>query len=169
MVRQKLYISNINYFKMKSNTQLSKENIIVRGGFLSKRRKPTEFLCSDVACYGNPGAFEFRVMNHKKEILVTSPLFDYGTNNIGEFLGIAAAFYHAYQKNIDLEVFSDSQVAIGWIASKKCKTKELGISNRLREIIFLAESFLKDIDTSKRLYYWQTKQWGEIPADYSRK
>lgn len=154
---------------MKTKKQLQRENKIVSGGFLSKWNKPTEFLCSDVACYGNPGMFEFRVMNHEKKILVASPLFDWGTNNIGEFLGIAAAFYFARENQIYLDIFSDSQVAIGWVNAKKCRTKEKLLGDRVKNVILHAETFLQSIDTADRLYYWQTKNWGEIPADYNRK
>lgn len=146
-----------------------KNNIRLRSGFLSKTERPQKFICSDVACWGNPGMFEYRVMNESGKILFNSEKFKHGTNNIGEFLGIVQAFEYLYVNNINAEVFSDSQVAILWVNAKKCKTKEGNASPDTIQAVYFAEKFLQKIETRERLFFWQNKNWGEIPADYNRK
>ena len=49
--------------------------------------------------------------------------FELGTNNIGEFLALVHAL--AFLKNQEqpqLPIYSDSQIAIGWVKKGKCKT-----------------------------------------------
>ena len=95
--------------------------------------------------------------------------FPLGTNNIGEFLALvhALAFLKA-QDRPELPIYSDSQIAIGWVKKGKCKTTlARGTkTENLYEYIDKAEEWLKEHSVTNPIYKWNTKGWGEIPADF---
>lgn len=128
-------------------------------------------LAVDAACSGNPGAMEYRgvhVASHQ-EIFHFGPVF--GTNNIGEFLAIVHGLALLKQKEFDMPIYSDSVNAIKWVQQKKCKTK-LPREAKTEELFLLierAEKWLRENTYSTRILKWETRQWGEIPADFGRK
>ena len=96
----------------------------------------------------------------------------FGTNNIGEFLAIVHALALMEQKGIrDHAVYSDSYNAILWVNKKKCKTtlERSERTARVYDIIQRAENWLHTHDVQVPVLKWETKQWGEIPADFGRK
>jgi len=106
--------------------------------------------------------------------------FPLGTNNIGEFLALVHALaFLAGQDMPNLPIYSDSQIAIGWVKKKKCKTtlKRSAKTENLFEYIDRAEAWLKANKVTNPIYNkvtnpiykWDTKGWGEIPADFGRK
>ena len=139
----------------------------------------------DAACSGNPGKMEYQgvFVDFGTEPATTttlfkSPVFDNGTNNIGEFLAIVHALAWQKQKRTHYPIYSDSVNAQKWVREKKCKTKlqpnEKNTS--LFELIERAENWLrenedwmKDNVTVIPVLKWETEIWGEIPADYGRK
>jgi len=71
----------------------------------------------------------------------------------------------------DLPIYSDSQIAIGWVKKGKCKTT-LARKPKTEELftyIERAEAWLKANVITNPIYKWNTKVWGEIPADFGRK
>ena len=70
-----------------------------------------------------------------------------------------------------MPIYSDSANAISWIKQKKCKTKlpRTAETEELFQIIERAEIWLKNNKYSNRIIKWETKEWGEIPADFGRK
>lgn len=126
----------------------------------------------DAASSGNPGIMEYRGVDTRtgKELFHLGP-FEEGTNNIGEFLalvhGLAFLDYHQ-SKRI---VYTDSQIAMGWVRRKKCNTKlkRKPKNDRLFRLIHRAEIWLKKTDYRTPIVKWETKIWGEIPADFGRK
>ena len=126
----------------------------------------------DAACSGNPGFVEYQGVYTDTSTPVFHKKIDgLGTNNCGEFLAIVHAL--AWQKNegVSLPIYSDSDVAIGWVKRKKCKTNLDKSSNTepIYELISRAESWLKENDPVLNLHKWLTQDWGEIPADFGRK
>jgi ribonuclease HI len=127
----------------------------------------------DAACSGNPGPMEYRCI----DLATGAQVFHFGpvvgTNNIGEFLAIVHAMALMRQKGItDKTIYSDSRNAIIWVTKKQCKTKleHNAKTEQLHHIIARAENWLRMNDTSKfHLVKWETKAWGEIPADFGRK
>ncbi|KAA6311723.1 Ribonuclease H [termite gut metagenome] len=75
------------------------------------------------------------------------------------------------QKGFDMPIYSDSANAINWVEQKKCKTKLLRTpeTEDLFRIIERAENWLKENTYTTHILKWQTKDWGEIPADFGRK
>ena len=132
-----------------------------------------ESISVDAACSGNPGKMEYRgVLTHnKKEIFRKGP-YKKGTNNIGEFLALVhgIALLKSKQKE-DIPIYSDSKIAMSWIRQKKCKTNmHFDASNKdLLELIKRAEKWLRENTFKNPILKWQTKVWGEIPADFGRK
>ena len=131
-----------------------------------------ESIAVDAACSGNPGLMEYRGVYVKTnvEIFKIGPYED-GTNNIGEFLAIVHALALQRKNNSNLPIYSDSLNALLWVKNKKCKTKlVLNEKNKpIFELIIRAEKWLQENDYTITLLKWQTKDWGEIPADFGRK
>jgi ribonuclease HI len=130
-------------------------------------------LSVDAACSGNPGRIEYRgiYMKTKEEIFHVGPFQD-GTNNIGEFLAIVHGLTWIKQKSFLIPIYSDSKVAISWVQNRKCKTK-LKQSDKnicIFNLIYKAEKWLRNNSCYIDLVFkWDTKKWGEISADFSRK
>ena len=118
----------------------------------------TASLSVDAACSGNPGVMEYQGVNTQTKEQVFHQKFPQGTNNIGEFLALVHGLAFLQQQKSTIPVYSDSKIAIGWVQKKACKTKlpPAPINKRMFEMITRAEK-------------WETKEWGEIPADFGRK
>ncbi len=128
-------------------------------------------LAVDAACSGNPGPMEYQgvfVDSGKQWFHGKFPL---GTNNIGEFLAIVHGLAELKRKNLNIPIYTDSITALGWIKKKKCATKLERNSNTepLFKLIERAENWLKQNSWSQSILKWDTKAWGEIPADFGRK
>lgn len=128
-------------------------------------------LAVDAACSGNPGPMEYRGVHvaSGQEVFHFGPVR--GTNNIGEFLGIVHGLALLKQKGFDMPIYSDSKIAIDWVRQKTCKTKltRTAETEELFRLIKRAEKWLKENKYATRILKWETKQWGEIPADFGRK
>ena len=140
----------------------------------AKYGKPNlESISVDAACSGNPGKMEYRgVLTHnKKEIFRKGP-YNKGTNNIGEFLALVHGIALLKSKNKeDIPIYSDSKIAMSWVKKKQCRTNIVfDASNKdLLELIKRAENWLKENTFKNPILKWETKAWGEIPADFGRK
>ncbi|WP_115460645.1 ribonuclease H1 domain-containing protein [Winogradskyella aurantiaca] len=126
----------------------------------------------DAASSGNPGKMEYRGVDTqtKKELFKQGP-FKEGTNNIGEFLAIVHGLAYLKQKSSDRILYTDSRTALSWVKKKNCNTK-LKRSPRnkdLFELVDRAVVWLKNNSYSTTIVKWETKAWGEIPADFGRK
>lgn len=128
-------------------------------------------LAVDAACSGNPGQMEYRGVHvaSQQEVFHFGPV--YGTNNIGEFLAIVHGLALLKQKDFDMPIYSDSVNAISWVRQKKCKTKlpREPRTEPLFQLIERAEKWLRENTYNTPILKWETKLWGEIPADFGRK
>lgn len=129
-------------------------------------------LSVDAACSGNPGDMEYRgvYVQTGEEIFKQGP-FEMGTNNIGEFLALVHGLALLKQKGTDIPIYTDSVNAISWVKNKKCKTKldRIPENESLFYMIARAEKWLKENSYTTQILKWETKKWGEIPADFGRK
>uniref|UniRef100_A0AB33JCW6 Ribonuclease H n=1 Tax=Prevotella sp. GTC17260 TaxID=3236796 RepID=A0AB33JCW6_9BACT len=126
----------------------------------------------DAACSGNPGPMEYQGIDLQTgaQIFHFGPV--HGTNNIGEFLAIVHALALLDKKGITgYTIYSDSYNAILWVKKKQCKTKleRNAQTEPLFQIIARAEQWLRTHRVTASVVKWETKQWGEIPADFGRK
>ncbi len=126
----------------------------------------------DAASSGNPGKMEYRGVDTKtkKQLFIQGP-FEEGTNNIGEFLAIVHGLALLKKNNSDRIIYTDSRTAISWVKKKTCNTKlERNTKNKaLFELVDRAVHWLKNNSYSTVIVKWETKAWGEIPADFGRK
>lgn len=132
----------------------------------------TQSIAVDAACSGNPGKMEFQgVFVETKTNLFKSPVYEHGTNNIGEFLAIVYCLAWQHKHKLSYPIYSDSVNAQKWVREGVCKTKiEENEKNKpLFEVIRWAEKWLKTNSFRVPIYKWKTEVWGEIPADFGRK
>ena len=131
-----------------------------------------ESISVDAASSGNPGKMEYRGVDTKtkKELFKQGP-FQQGTSNVGEFLALVHGLAFLKQHNSNHIIYSDSKIAMSWVRKKKCNTKlKLTDENeKLFELIERAENWLKNNTYQTTIVKWETKAWGEIPADFGRK
>ncbi len=151
-----------NIYKSKANTIVDKSI-----------PKPTgKAWCVDAACSGNPGKMEYQgVELDSKHLMFHKGPFNYGTNNIGEFLAVVHALALCKKNNYDFPIYSDSLNAIIWVGKKKCGTKlaPSKMDPELYDLILRAEAWLKTNTYKNKVLKWVTEIWGEIPADFGRK
>jgi very-short-patch-repair endonuclease/ribonuclease HI len=126
----------------------------------------------DAACSGNPGPMEYQAIDLQTgaQVFHFGPL--HGTNNIGEFLAIVHALALMDKQGIkDKVIYSDSYNAILWVKKKQCKTKLVRTpeTEQLYQIIARAEQWLRTHNVTIPVLKWETKKWGEVPADFGRK
>ena len=126
----------------------------------------------DAACSGNPGPMEYQAIDLQTgaQVFHFGPL--HGTNNIGEFLAIVHALALMDKQGIkDKVIYSDSYNAILWVKKKQCKTKleRTPETEQLYQIIARAEQWLRTHNVTVPVLKWETKAWGEVPADFGRK
>jgi ribonuclease HI len=125
----------------------------------------------DAACSGNPGMMEYQGVHTKtgEQLFHYGPVF--GTNNIGEFLGIVHALSYLKKKGENTTIYSDSRTAIAWVRNKKANTtlERNKKTETVWSLIERAEKWLKENSYSNKVLKWETSQLGEIKADFGRK
>ena len=129
-------------------------------------------LSVDAACSGNPGKMEYQGVDTETKDRFFHQAFELGTNNIGEFLGIIHGLAWLKAKGLhEVPIYTDSRIAMGWVAKKRCKTTlpRGRKTEKLYELIDRGEAWLKDNTWRNPILKWETKRWGEIPADFGRK
>ncbi len=180
----KRMISNYPNAKYKSFKTKGEANKALEQGFFNyqktKNKLPDEALSEinfnsisvDAASSGNPGKMEYRgvITKTKAELFHIGP-FAEGTNNIGEFLALVHGLAFLKNKQSDAIIYTDSKIAMSWVRQKKCKTKlrPKPKNKKLFELIKRAENWLSTNTYSTPIHKWNTKKWGEIPADFGRK
>jgi ribonuclease HI len=97
--------------------------------------------------------------------------FEDGTNNIVEFLAIVHALAYSKQNKLTLPIYSDSRNAIGWVRDKEARTdhERSDKNKKLFELIDRAIKWLNDNEYKTQVLKWETRAWGENPADFGRK
>lgn len=162
------YDSNYEEYKGKKNStpSLTPEQLLIIG-------EPNYHSISvDAASSGNPGIMEYQGVDTKtgKKLFRQGP-FKEGTNNIGEFLAIVHGLAFLKQHKSDRIIYSDSRTAMSWVRKKTCNTKLVETTNNkeLFNLIRRALKWLKTNSYNTPIVKWETKAWGEIPADFGRK
>jgi ribonuclease HI len=147
-------------------SSLSKEELAVIGEPID------DAIAVDGAWDNTTGLVEYQGVHFKtKEVLFhLGPLED-GTINIVEFLAIVHALALSKQKDLKIPIYSDSRIALGWIKDKKARTNHPPSekNKKLFEMIVRAEKWLENNTYENELLKWETKAWGENPADFGRK
>ena len=158
----------MGYEAYKNANPVQKSEVTIQ----SDEKPITQAIAVDAACAGNPGKMEYRgVFVETKTEVFHSPVFENGTNNIGEFLAIVHALSWQKKHGLSYPIYSDSVNAQLWIRQKKCKTKLQPNSKNavLFDLIQRAENWLANNTIDVPIMKWRTEIWGEVPADFGRK
>lgn len=140
---------------------------------LAEIGQPLELaLCVDAAC-NSKGDFEYRgVWNHSGDEVFRVGPYKKGSNNIGEFLALVHALAYLNKqrdpKMKQMPIYSDSRIAMKWVKYKHCRTNKQPLPE-VQNLIERAEMWLNTNSYSNPILKWETKVWGEIPADFGRK
>jgi len=165
---EKAYSESYSDYKGKNifETDLSEEELISIG-------KPNlNTISVDAACNMRNGQTEYQgVETESKKILFKKGPYKGGTNNIGEFLALVHAVAWMKNKKDKRPIYTDSKIAMGWVKDKKCNTytEKTDDNKEIFDLIKRAENWLKINKIENEILKWETKAWGEIPADYGRK
>jgi len=129
-------------------------------------------LCVDASCNMVTGQMEYQgVHTGTKELWFKKGPFPKASNNIGEFLALVHGLALLKQKNLNIPIYTDSITAIAWVRHKKHKS--IVLPTEENEVIFdlltRAELWLQNNSYQTPIIKWNTKNWGENPADYGRK
>ena len=100
----------------------------------------------DAACSGNPGQMEYQGI----DLATGEQVFHFGPDKI---------------------IYSDSFTAMTWVHKKHCKTKleRNPKTEKVLDLVRRAEQWLRVHPVRVPIIQWETKLWGEIPADFGRK
>ncbi|WP_411029190.1 viroplasmin family protein [Spongiimicrobium sp. 3-5] len=165
---KKAYNGDYNDYKGKKTktASLSKEQLLRIG------TPNYNSISVDAASSGNPGIMEYRGVDTKtgKELFKQGP-FNEGTNNIGEFLALVHGLAYLKQKKSERIIYTDSRTAMSWIRKKICnsKLKKTAKNKAVFEMVDRALHWLRNNEYNTKIVKWETKAWGEIPADFGRK
>jgi ribonuclease HI len=135
--------------------------------------KPNEpALVVDAAWNTRSGDMEYQGIDLLNGTLLfhQGPFAD-GTNNIGEFLAIVHALAFLHKKGLNLPIYTDSKTAMSWIKLRRANTKleKTPRNAELFDMVERAEKWLKSNIWANPIRKWETKTWGENPADFGRK
>lgn len=179
-------IKNYPHAKYKSYPDLEAAVVAFRAGHASqlvpKKKKASgkgkssyipRSISVDAASSGNPGRVEYQgVWTHNKEPIFYAGPFEQGTNNLGEFLALVHALALLDKKEkYDIPIYSDSRTAMSWVRNKKVKTtlKRTARNQEIFTLVDRALDWIKTHEVKNKILKWETKEWGEIPADFGRK
>ena len=129
-------------------------------------------ICVDAASSGNPGIMEYQGVDMiTKKIIFKKGPYKNATNNIGEFLALVHGIAYLEKNQKRKIIYSDSKTAISWVKKKKCKTtlKKNSENKEVFELVNRAIKWLKKNKYNVNVLKWDTRSWGEIPADFGRK
>lgn len=133
-----------------------------------KYGEPNELSISVDAACNQKGDMEYRgVFTYSSDEIFKRGVYKNGSNNVGEFLAIVHALAWAKNEKTDLPIYSDSKYAMAWVAKKKANSKITDL--KLLDLVARAENWLRTNTYPNKIIKWQTKFWGEIPADFGRK
>jgi len=127
---------------------------------------PKEGICSDAGTHGNPGPSEYQVTDLNGTLLLHRELGRH-SNNYAELAGIGAMVKYAIQSKETDILWTDSTIALGWI-----NTQRIGQTVHERAIIVKMARIIKNLldeHPNLQLKKWNTRKWGQIPADFGRK
>jgi len=130
-----------------------------------------QFIVVDASSLGVPGPTEYQGFLMPEKTKLFGVHIGLATNNLGEFLGIVHALAYLYKHESNLPIYSDSVTALSWVAKKKVKSEleRNAQTENAWQLVDRALIWLNTHNASNRIWKWETKLWGENPADYGRK
>ena len=136
-------------------------------------------LCVDAACNGRTWEVEYRGVwlggERDGEVAFSAGPFRPATGNLGEFLALVAGLrLQVEDGDADAAVvFTDSLTARAWVRDRKVKSQRYVDRDADPLVLALVDDALRWLESARPgregIRGWDTKRWGEIPADYGRK
>jgi ribonuclease HI len=86
-------------------------------------------------------------------------------------LAIVHALAFLQKHNSSLPIYSDSRNAINWVKNKKHRSNLIPTTKNRKvfDLLERAERWLANNTYTNRILKWETRAWGENPADFGRK
>lgn len=162
------YKSNSNEFIGKDvfESELTAEELKLIGSPI------TESISVDAAWNTFSGVVEYQgVYTATKEVLFRGGPYEDGTINIVEFIAIVHALAYCKKQGWSIPIYSDSRNAIAWVKDKDARTTH-SKNEKNEELFQLIDRALKWLNSNKyanQVLKWETRAWGENPADFGRK
>lgn len=129
-------------------------------------------ICVDGAGSGKTKRIEYQgvITETGTQIFHAGP-FEDGTNNIAEFLAIVHALAYCQKNGLDYTIYSDSRTAMSWVKKRTVRTTltPSDKNTKLRVLVQRALNWLNNNSYPNKILKWETKAWGENPADFGRK
>lgn len=144
---------------------------------------PSFGLVSDASCRGDSkskqrdgyfhGKVEWQVRDLATgEFVRSSHVQEHSTGPIGETLGVITALRYLHEKgDHTTPVYCDNETAIEWVQARVCRSKlplNLKTASTITDLNH-AFDWLNEKKPRNPVRKWQTKIWGENPADFNRK
>ena len=148
------------------------EQLLLKSSGMLYDKPILESISVDAAWNSVTKDMEYRgVYTRTGQLLFHQGPFQGATNNIGEFLAIIHGLAYLQQKNNNMPIYTDSITAISWVRNKKHKSVLAPTEQNqiIFELLQRAENWLANNYFTNRIIKWNTKVWGEIPADFGRK
>ena len=132
-------------------------------------------ICVDAACDTTRWRMEYRGvrLDTGEEVFAEGPFLQ-ANANFGEFLAIVDALQLAGGEADPPTIYSDSLTARAWVRKRALNSAFLRdgkagpeVTARLEEALAWLRGRPAGVEDDIRV--WDTKRWGEIPADYGRK
>lgn len=168
----KFHIHGVKGAEFKSFKTFEEAKAAFEGKNAQNKSIVQESIAVDAACSGNPGVLEYQgVWVKTGERLFHQGPFKQGTNNIGEFLALVHALAYQREKQLAYPIYTDSKTAQAWLRNKAYKTT-LNFNHEntsLKDLLDRAIVYVKNHCIQVPIYTWNTREWGEIPADFGRK
>jgi len=104
----------------------------------------------------------------RSALYVFTYLKDSGINIL---LAIVHALGWLEARALTWPVYSDSRVARGWVEKGRCNSRlpRTPETNAVWALVARAEAWLAEHPDHAPVLRWDTRLWGEIPADFNRK
>lgn len=153
--------------------QLSQQPVATLSFMSSSDPVPVwDSLAVDAACNMVTKQMEYRgVHTATKKVWFHQGPFPGASNNIGEFLAIVHGLALLKKMNSPLPIYTDSITALAWVRHKKHKSIVLPTAENMQifDMLNRAELWLNNNSYNTKIIKWDTRRWGEIPADFGRK
>ena len=173
ILAEQAFLDQKNHYGLKKN-QLFLDKNIENSNLNPKKNQEKNYilksLAVDAAC--NPqGDLEYRgIWVETGALAFYQGVLKKGTNNIGEFLALVYALALLQKKQLfDYPIYTDSVTAKAWVRDKKHRSTIQDIGVELRNQLERAEIWLQTHQYKNPILKWETRVWGEIPADFGRK
>jgi ribonuclease HI len=136
-------------------------------------QKPTKGIAIDGSCLSKPGKGSYRAVDIETGKEIFRQDFSCTTNNIMEFCGLVHAIKYRKEKQLTLQIYTDSVTALTWARKRDVVTSLKQDEKSEKMYIFINKCILWLVNNTKAdnlpINKWNTAEWGEIPADFGNK